>query len=176
MGRVLGPETLIKARDAKVGDLVVFTENGSRATAIVFEFNEDREPLVGMLEGDDRPRRRRINDDELCANLGSDWLFEPGTGSATGPGHFDVGRRAGLLVLTRSGWAINFATSNMDALGRFSWEWRNPASGVAVPRIEKGQVVDHWKLWANEHDRDRSGSSPLLTYEAIATSTSRNGG
>lgn len=176
MGTVLGPKTLIRAKETKIGDLLIFAENGGRAIAIVFEFNEDREPLVGMLQGDDRPRLRRINDDELCANMGAAWLIEPENGSATGPGLFDVGRRGGLLVLTRSGWAINFATSNADALGRFSWEWRDPASGAAIPRIEKGLVVDRWNLWANEDDRDRSGSSPLLTYEAIATLTSRSGG
>lgn len=122
MGRIIGPEILIRAKEAEVGDLLIFGESGVRATAIVFEFDQDRQPLVGMLEGDDRPRMRRLHDDELCANLGSGWTIEPDAGSASGPGHFEVDRRAGLLVLTRSGWAMNFATSNPDFGGRFSWE------------------------------------------------------
>ncbi|WP_291306724.1 MULTISPECIES: hypothetical protein [unclassified Devosia] len=168
MGKVLGPGTLIRAKDAQVSDLLVFEENGNRATAIVFEFNDDREALGGMLEGDERPRLRRINDDELCANLGSDWLIEPDGSSDAGPGHFEVSRRAGLLVLTRSGWAMNFATSYIDGLGRFSWEWRDLGSGKEVQRVDKGLVYDRWQLWTDDKHRERNGAAPVLSHHAQA--------
>lgn len=152
---------------AQVGDLVVVSYENARTVGLIVEFNEDRDPLLGVLSGPfEIPHLLRETGDTLCMSYGKDWVLEPTDSQAAAPSHFETNRRAGLLVLTRNGWFMNFASSHIDQFGRFSWEWRDMEAFKQSARVEKGIVFDGWRLWSNIADRDHRNGRPLLSYKA----------
>lgn len=167
MGKLIGPNCLVKIDAAQVGDLVVFSYENAGGLGIIIEFNEDRGPLLGVLSSVyGIPRLVRLAGNTLCMNYGGDWVLEPIDAQMAAPSHFETNRRAGLLVLTKDGWFMNFACSYIDQFGRFNWEWRNMESFQQSTQLGDGIVFDEWKLWLDLATRDHRNGRPLLIYKA----------
>ncbi|MER8658650.1 hypothetical protein [Mesorhizobium sp. M0847] len=167
MGQIIGPDCLIRMDAAQVGDLVVFSYENARALGLILEFNEERGGLLAVLSSlFELPRMLRVTGDINCMNYGQDWALEPIDSQVATPSHFETNRRAGLLVLTKNGWFMNFASSYVDQFGRFNWEWRDMKAFTQSARLESGIVFDAWRLWASAADRNYRNGQPLLTYKA----------
>jgi hypothetical protein len=174
MIHVIGQRELLAFEKVKPGDLVTFAYYGEKAIGIVLEFNEDREPLVGVLSSNSGlPMLLREDARGRCMTCGADWAIEPVETSLAVPGVVEVGRRAGLLALTSHGWLMNFAASGIDGSSRFKWEWWElytlKRSNTDVGRA---MLYDTWKIWAPITERDRAGVEPLISYHAVPTSVS----
>ena len=167
MGLVLGASALTTADASNVGDLVLFAWIDARAVGFVLEFDKGLGPLLGVLSSVfGVPRLLRIRDDTPVVNYGRDWVLEPIDSPTVMPERVDANRRAGLLTLTRDGWFMNFASSSVDQLGHFSWEWRDLEKFIQVSHLGNGVVFDEWKLWSISTDRDHPDRQPLVSYKA----------
>ena len=175
MGCVIGLKQLTYIEAAQKGDLIAVSYDNAYAIGLVVELGENIEPLIGLLTSSwEIPRLFRLYKNAVCMNYGQDWAFEPKIAQTSFPSHFEINRRAGLLVLTETGWAMNFASSGIDQFGRFNCEWLDLQTYEMSKNLHRGAVFEQWSIWANKKDRDTGTREPLLTYKAqIQGSTGR---
>lgn len=176
MKHIIGNHELRQGEGTEPGDLVVFSNDGERAVGFVMELDEDKQPLVAVLESNfGMPRLLRLAHDKQCMTLGKDWAMSAVDDKAAAPGHFEAGRRAGMLALTKTGWLMNFAVAGLDGFGRFKWVWVDLASYAKVEKtVDRGVAFPSWQLWVDKADAGLPGRRPLLDYTAQVQSAPRS--
>lgn len=176
MKHIIGNHELRQGETTEPGDLVVFSNDGERAIGFVMELDEDKQPLVAVLDSNfGLPRLLRLAHDKQCVTLGKDWAMGPVDDKTATPGHFEVGRRAGMLILSKTGWLMNFAVSGLDGFGRFNWVWVDLASYARVEKnVERGVAFASWQLWTDKADAGLPGRKPFLEYTAKIQSAPRS--
>jgi hypothetical protein len=175
MGTVLGGGTYSTIGSAKPGELVLWSDDRARAIGIVQEGEtHNGDPMLATFESTyGMPRFLRVAPETRCISFGSDWVLEPVDTVGAHPSHFEVARRAGLLVFASGGWFINLVTSPPNSIGHFGWHWFALADQRIQQSLERGAVYDQWRLWTSDSDRDHPRGVPLLAYKAEPFSVQR---
>jgi hypothetical protein len=167
--RVASNATLRKMSELVVGELITFGNEKQEIGIVVTTGQQNGDPLVGVLKAADEPHPQLLRPwvDAPCMSLGTDWEIEPIFDLSVFPGNTNS-RRAGWLCLGQSGWAMSFAASSVDQMGRFALEWWKIGN-------ESGQIngvgnnavgFAKWRIWADEESRRDPKASPLFEYEA----------
>lgn len=169
--RVASYATLRKMSELAVGEMITFGNEKQEIGIVVATGQQHGDPLIGVLKAADEPHPKLLRPwgDAACLSLGTDWEIEPIFDPSVFPGNINS-RRAGWLCLGQSGWAMSFAVSPVDQIGRFALEWWKIGNdSEQINGIGNNAVgFAKWRIWVDEGSRRDPKALPIFEYEAAA--------